>query len=162
MVVSLNSGASYGGSKLWEPDKFAEVARYFRDRHGAAVVLLSGPGEVDMVRGIAADSGAIPTIDPVQPVGMLKPMLARSALLISTDSGPRHVGVAMQTPTVCLIGPNDRRYTDYCLEGQVVIQKDIECAPCQRKVCPLGHRNCMVMITVEEVIAAGESLLRAS
>ena len=72
------------------------------------------------------------------------------------------VGVAMRTPTVCLIGPNDRRYTDYCLEGQVVIQKDIECAPCQRKVCPLGHRNCMVMITVEEVIAAGESLLRAS
>ena len=51
----------------------------------------------------------------------------------------------------------DRRYTEYCMENQVLIQKDeLECVPCQRKVCPLGTGQCMVDISVAEVIAAGE------
>lgn len=157
-LVVCNAGASYGASKLWEPDKFAAVAKHFRAQ-GAVVVFLAGPAEVDMVRQIAEESGALATIDPVQPVGMLKPMLDRAALVITTDSGPRHVAVAMDAPVVCLMGPNDRRYTDYCLEKQVVIRKDLECAPCQRRVCPLEHRNCMKFIEVDEVVQAGEELL---
>jgi heptosyltransferase-2 len=57
------------------------------------------------------------------------------------------------------MGPNDPNYTNYCLEHQVVIRKDLDCMPCQRKVCPLGHQRCMKDIAVEEVIAAGERLL---
>ena len=66
----------------------------------------------------------------------------------------------MDTPVVCLIGPNDRRYTDYCLDKTILVRKELECSPCQRMVCPLGHRHCMTKIEVDEVIAAGEELLR--
>jgi heptosyltransferase-2 len=62
----------------------------------------------------------------------------------------------MHRPTVCLMGPNDRRHTDYALDRQVVIQKDLPCVPCQQKVCPLGTGQCMADITVAEVISAGE------
>ncbi len=160
-IVAFNAGASYGGSKLWEADRFAAAARYFRERHGMTPVFLAGPSDADMVRDIAAAAGAVAAVDPVLPVRTLKPMIKSASLLITLDSGPRHIGVAFDVPTVCLIGPNDRRYTDYCLERQIIIQKDLECVPCQRKVCPLGHRRCMTTIETDEVVRAGEQLLES-
>lgn len=157
-LVVLNAGASYGASKLWEPDRFAEVARRFQT-DGARALLMAGPSEVAMVREIAAHSGALAMIDPVQPLGMLKPVMERASLCITTDSGPRHVAVAFDVPVVCLMGPTDRRYTDYCLERSIVLRKELDCSPCHRKVCPLGHRNCMRLIEVDEVVAAGRDLL---
>ena len=60
---------------------------------------------------------------------------------------------------MCLIGPTDSNYTNYCMEQTVLIRKELDCAPCQKKVCPLGHHRCMEDITVEEVVATGERLL---
>jgi heptosyltransferase-2 len=157
-VVAMNAGASFGASKMWEPRRFARVASALRAR-GYVVVLLSGPGEVDTVRAIAAESGALAAIDPILPVGMLKPMIQRAALLVTTDSGPRHVAVAFDVPVVCLIGPTDSRYTDYCLDKTILLRKDLDCVPCQKKVCPLGHHDCMNEIAVDEVLAAADRLL---
>ena len=92
-------------------------------------------------------------------LGQLKALVRRGTLMVTGDTGPRHLAVAFDRPVVCLMGPNDPNYTNYCLERQVVIRKDLDCSPCQRKVCPLGHHRCMRDITVDEVVAAGERLL---
>jgi heptosyltransferase-2 len=97
--------------------------------------------------------------DPVLPLDQLVAAVARCALMVTGDTGPRHLAVAFDRPVVCMIGPTDPNYTDYCMERQVLIRKDLDCSPCQQKVCPLGHHRCMKDITVEEVIAAGERLL---
>jgi heptosyltransferase-2 len=157
-LVLLNAGASYGGSKFWVAERFAAVARHFAGR-GYRPLFLAGPAEVEMVEAIAKAADAIAVTRPVLPLDGLKALVARSALMITTDTGPRHVAVAFDRPTVCLIGPTDRRYTDYCLDKTELIQKDLPCVPCQRKVCPLGHHDCMRKIEVDEVVAAAERLL---
>ena len=157
-LVLLNPGASFGPSKLWLADRWAELAGHYRANHFVPI-FLGGPKEVDMVRDIATAANAAAAIDPVIPLDALKALIERARLLVSTDTGPRHLAVGMHVPTVCLMGPNDRRYTDYALDRQVVIQKDLECVPCQRKVCPLGHQNCMREITVADVVEAGDGLL---
>ena len=121
-------------------------------------IFLAGPRDVELVRGIAARAFAMAAIDPVIPLGSMKALIERARLVISTDTGPRHLALALGVPAVCLIGPNDRRYTDYALDRQEVIQKDLPCVPCQRKTCPLKHHRCMRDITVAEVVAAGERL----
>jgi len=151
-------GASFGASKLWPPERFAAAARHFQAR-GMRSLITVGPAEAELGRKIAADAGVVALSDPVLPLDQLKALVARSALMITGDTGPRHLAVAFDKPVVCLMGPNDPNYTDYCMERQIVIRKDLECSPCQRKVCPLGHHRCMRDITVEEVIAAGERLL---
>jgi heptosyltransferase-2 len=98
----------------------------------------------------------------VLPLDKLKALVARGDLMITGDTGPRHVAVAFDRPVVCLIGPTDPNYTNYCLERTVLLRKDLPCSPCQRKVCPLGHHRCMRDILVEEVVAAGEQLLAAA
>ena len=80
---------------------------------------------------------------------------------MTNDTGPRHLAVAFDRPVVCLMGPNDPNYTNYCLEHTALIRKDLPCSPCQRKVCPLGHQRCMRDITVDEVELAGLQLLRS-
>jgi heptosyltransferase-2 len=118
-----------------------------------------GPAEKELGQRIAKEAGVVGLFDPVLPLNHLKALVARSALMVTGDTGPRHLAVAFDRPVVCLMGPNDPNYTDYCMERQILIRKELPCSPCQRKVCPLGHHQCMRDITVEEVIAAGERLL---
>ena len=158
-IVLLVVGANYGQSKLWMPDRFAAVAREFADRGYRAIVTV-GPAEVELGRKIAAQAGVIGLFDPVLSLDKLKAMVARSALVVTGDTGPRHLAVAFDRKVVCLMGPNDRAYTDYCMDDTILIQKDhLPCVPCQRKVCPLGHHLCMKEITVGEVVDAGQRLL---
>ena len=158
-LLLLNPGASFGASKLWLGDRFAAVARYFRDQHGMVPIFLAGPAEVELVRGMARDADALDTTDPILPLSYLKALVRRARLLITTDTGPRHIAVAFGVPLVCLMGPTDPRYTNYCLDETILIRRDIECSPCHRKVCPLGHHDCMRGIEVDAVVAAGERLL---
>lgn len=160
-LLLLTAGASYGASKLWEPERFAAVARHFAGR-GFSSIVLAGPAEVELAKRIAAMAGesAQAAVDPLLSLGGLKALCARAGLMVTSDTGPRHVALAFDVPIVCLMGPTDSRYTDYALEGQTVIQrKDLACVPCQRKVCPLGHHECMKGIPVDRVIAAAEELL---
>ena len=158
-LVLLTVGANYGASKLWMPERFAAVARHFQERHGMRALVLVGPAETELGQRIAAEGGAMAMVDPVLPLDKLKALVRRSALMITGDTGPRHLGVAFDRPVVCVMGPNDPNYTDYCMDRTILIRKELECSPCQRKICPLGHHQCMRDISVDEVVAAGEELL---
>ena len=161
-LALLNAGASYGASKLWEVDRWVRVAREVTSKFGLLPILLAGPNDKDLVVEIARKAGALAAVDPSLPVDTLKPLCERADLMITTDAGPRHLAVAFRVPVVCLMGPNDPRYTEYCMDETIVVRKEIECSPCQLKVCPLGHRRCMTEITVEEVLVAAEQVIARS
>jgi len=73
----------------------------------------------------------------------------RSALLITTDSGPMHLAAAVGTPVIALFGPTDPSRTGPYGKGHVVIRKDLSCSPCFLKKCE--SMECMADITIEEV-----------
>jgi len=153
-LIGINPGASFGSSKLWYPERFAAVADAF-SRQGRRVVLLVGPGEEPLAREIerAAAERLINTASDVLPLDLLKPVIRRLELLVTNDTGPRHIAVAFDVPAVVLMGPTDPRYTAYCLDRTRVIRFDVPCGPCHLKRCPLDHR-CMKAITPDHVLAA--------
>ena len=55
-------------------------------------------------------------------LGSLKAILQRTALLITNDTGPRHIAAALDTPTIALFGPTDCRWTptDYPYEQRII------------------------------------------
>jgi len=158
-LLLLVVGANFGASKLWMPERFSAIARHFQDKHDMRALVLVGPAEIELGERIAKDGEAIALTKPVLPLNALKALVKRGALMVTGDTGPRHLGNAYDLPVVCLIGPNDPNYTNYCMEHTALIRKDLECSPCQRKICPLGTQQCMKDITVEEVALAGEQLL---
>ncbi|MFN9703656.1 MAG: lipopolysaccharide heptosyltransferase II [Planctomycetota bacterium] len=154
-------GENFGACLLWPQVRFAAAAAELERRAGVRALVLVGPSEVELGERIARDGGAICLSQPVLPLDKLKALVARGAVMVTGDTGPRHLGVAYDLPVVCLIGPTDPAYTNYCLERTGLLRRDLPCVPCQRKVCPLGHHRCMRDIQVDEVVAAAERLLAA-
>jgi len=161
-LVGLNPGASFGSSKCWPPEHFAEVAELCQERLGGKVILFSGPGEEDIVEAILQRTRAdvIDTRADRIDLELLKPMVQRCNLMITNDTGPRHYAVAFDVPVVVIMGPTDPRYTNANLERTAVVRKEeLDCSPCHKKVCPRQH-ECMREIRPAEVFAAAERLLR--
>lgn len=159
-LIGFNPGASFGASKIWPPEHFARLGDLLAERSGRRVIILVGPGEEPIARAIADQMQASPisTADNRIPLDELKPLIRDLALLVTTDTGPRHFATAFRVPQVVLMGPTDRRYTDLHLEQSRVLQEDHHpCVPCHLKVCPIDHR-CMRDLSPERVLAAVEEL----
>jgi heptosyltransferase-2 len=159
-LVGLNPGASFGSSKCWPPECFARLAELCQENLAAKVMLLSGPGEEEIVQAVLDQSRAkiIDLRSERIDLEMLKPVVDRCNLMITNDTGPRHYAVAFDVPVVVIMGPTDPRYTDANTDRTVVVRKDLDCSPCHLKVCPKQHK-CMKEIEPAEVFSAAETLL---
>jgi heptosyltransferase-2 len=159
-VVCLNPGAAFGSSKHWSVDSFAELARRLARDRGCGVLVLSGPTERDMARQIAhaAGDGVRTLADYPLSLGLTMACVRRADLLVTTDSGPRHFAAAFGTPVITLFGPTHIAWTETYYAKAIHLQKQVDCGPCQKRVCPLDHR-CMTLLTPEEVFTAAQGLL---
>ena len=161
LVIGLNPGASFGVSKCWPPEHFAELAELCEKELGAKFLLLSGPGEEPIAQAVLKKSRAdiINTYDDKVDLEMLKPLVQRCNLLITNDTGPRHYAVALDIPVVVILGPTNPDYTAANLDRTIVIRKEMDCSPCHKKICPREHQ-CMTEITAAEVFTAAKKLLK--
>lgn len=162
-VVAITPGAAFGPSKRWMPEAFAETADRLAETCGARCMLLTGADESD-IREAVVRHARIPFIalpPEMEGIAALKALIARCDLLICNDSGPRHIAVAFKKPVVCLMGPTSPAYTRGPYETGTVLRVDLECSPCQKPVCPLGHHRCMRDITPDQVVDAAAALLPA-
>ncbi|HEX5670304.1 MAG TPA: lipopolysaccharide heptosyltransferase II, partial [Sulfuricurvum sp.] len=159
-TLGINPGATYGSAKRWYPEKFAEVARAFSNHY--EIVLFGGPSEVEMANDIESrlQGIAINNMAGKTSVQELCSMIAGLDIFITNDSGPMHVAAAYQVPTVAIFGPTRHLETSqWKNEKSKIVRHDMECAPCMKRECPLGHHECMKSITSDEVIEAVRSLI---
>jgi heptosyltransferase-2 len=160
-VVCLNPGAAFGASKHWSVSSFATLARRLARERGCGVLVLCGPSERQMARDIVTEAD-VPGVCSLAGVplslGLTMACVRRADLLVTTDSGPRHFAAAFGTPVVTLFGPTHIAWTETYYEKAVHLQKQVECGPCQQRVCPLDHR-CMTLLTPDDVFSAARGLL---
>jgi len=159
-LLAINPGAKFGSAKCWPPERFARVADLMMDRFGWACAITCGPGEDSIGRAVAgaSDRGAIHLPSADMSLAKLKGVIARSSMLITNDTGPRHFAVAFDKPVVVVMGSADPRHTACNLEKTTVVRHDLECSPCQLRTCPRDH-ECMTMITAEQVFEAVTALI---
>lgn len=100
----INPGASWD-SKLWENDRFATLARRLLDAEGLpSVVVWGGEREHGWALAIAAASGGAAVAAPRTSLVELAELLRQARLVVSPDTGPMHLAVAVGAPTVGLFG----------------------------------------------------------
>jgi heptosyltransferase-2 len=169
-VICLNPGAAFGAAKHWPSAYFATLAGKLAEERGSAVLVLCGPRERELARAIVTQAChpnvcslaelTNPTVagGPLLSIGLTKACVRRADLLVTTDSGPRHFAAAFDRPVVTLFGPTHIAWTETYHPRAVHLQKQVDCGPCQRRICPLDHR-CMLRLTPEEVFGAAEGLL---
>lgn len=170
-IVALQPGASTN-SRRWPRMRFVEAARRLAtERPGLRFIVTGSPAEASLCREVASGiEAAIPhsagrrawSSAGALPLIALPALLQRAAVLVSGDTGPMHLAVAVGTPVVALFAVSDpaRSGPAYDLDRHVVIRKWRTCDPCLSKNCPYPEPICMDNISVEEVCAAVHGILR--
>jgi len=145
-----------------EKDGFQKVTAHFLQR-GFAVVLLGGEKERWLNKGIY---NGIKGKKPINLTGTTNlrefmAVISLSSLLVCNNSGPLHIAVALDVPTVSLMGPSIPHLWKPWGDARkhIVIRKDLPCSPCNLYYCKRGDHACMENITPEEVIKSAEILL---
>lgn len=163
VVVGLNPGAAWGRSKRWLPEYFSRTGEMFHQELGAKIVIFGGPEDVSLAHEIAGNMKT-PSLNIAgkDNLRLLPALLARCNLFITNDTGPMHIAASQKVPQVVLFGPTDSQQTAYSYNNTKVMKKDLECAPCFQRECPLGHHECMVGISAAQVFYTGMDLLSAN
>ncbi|MEJ2697905.1 MAG: lipopolysaccharide heptosyltransferase II [Candidatus Sulfobium sp.] len=174
-VVGLNPGASYGSAKRWHPARFAEVAKRVVDELGGSVVVFGGPAETGIAEEIlegacpgslSENAGSVETPRVMTMAGRttlreLVALISEVDVLVTNDSGPMHIGYAVGTPLVAVFGSTSPELTGpvgYC---DIVIRKEVDCAPCFERTCRKGEVQCMDLVTPADVFDAVKRLKRS-
>lgn len=164
-VIAFNIGASWM-TKRWIDAYFAECADHFI-QEGYHIAFLGGPTDVAIVKACIEkmkekDSPKVHVFTGEVSLIVLAGLLRRCCLFLTTDSGPMHVGVAMNVPIVTMFGASPVP-TFYPYDGKdIVIKTPESCHPCGIHDCPKkgeDHMACMKHIPVDVVMKYSEELL---
>lgn len=155
--VVFAPGASFGDSKRWPVEYYAELADRVAAR-GRRVILLGGPGEGAVLAAVKREMTSEPIVlDGSLDLGGLKALLRGTRVLVANDAGARHVAAAFGVPSVVFLGPTSLEKTADNLDRIEILETSHDCRPCYRRDCPIDHR-CLRTISVDE---ADEAMFRA-
>jgi len=160
-LILLNPGAQYGEAKCWLPEHFAALADRLIEDLGATVLLSGAPRERRILDAVKRHMKRAAVDLPAHglTLGALKEVVRRCDLIITNDTGPRHIAAAFGVPVVTVFGPTDPRWTEIEFAHERKVAVKVFCGPCQKKRCPLDHR-CMTRISPAMVFEAATALLR--
>ncbi|MDH5182027.1 MAG: lipopolysaccharide heptosyltransferase II, partial [Gammaproteobacteria bacterium] len=150
-LICMMPGAEYGPAKQWPIEKYAELAAIFVEQEYQVLVLGSqketGLGETiavaqpEKIKNLCGQTSLTDAID----------LLGLSTVAITNDSGLMHVACATDRPVIAIYGSSDPAYTPPLSNKAKIIYHSLECSPCFKRVCPLGHTACLTDIKMEEV-----------
>jgi heptosyltransferase-2 len=162
-LVVMVPGGAFGPSKYWPAENFAKTADRLVAHYNATVVLSATTETVEKkIADQICQQSRHKLLNLAQrPIGLgdLKALFNQADLVISNDTGPRHIAIALGCKVITLFGPNDPAWTDTGYRREIQLIGRAHCAPCARPECTQPEHLCMQAITVEMVCEAAKKLL---
>jgi ADP-heptose:LPS heptosyltransferase len=162
VVVVIHPGS--GNSSLNLPAKrFARVADELAERMDAKIIFTGTEKEKGLVDFIK-NKMRYTAIDLAGKANTreLASILGRCDLAIANSTGPMHLAVALNTPTVAIFCPifsaGPIRWGPYGEGHEVVVPPVPVCFKCKPKSCP--HYDCMEKIKTEEIVSKACAVLK--
>lgn len=155
-------GAEYGPTKRWPTQHFANLAKQvIATEPSAQIILLGSKGDRALAEHIQTQADQASHIHNWCGDTSLDEaiaLIAISKVLVSNDSGLMHIGAALKVPQVAIFGSSDPHHTPPLSAKAKVLWLNLPCSPCHKRVCPLGHLQCLNDILPETVLDAMQSL----
>lgn len=152
-------------TKRWIEDRYAELAKRF-EREGFRIVLVGGKEDellCEQIR-LRADSAGVITAAGKMSLLQSAELIRRCRVLISNDSAPMHIALAMQTPVVAIYGSTvpEFGFAPYGKRDVVVQTDGLRCRPCSihgGHRCPIKTFDCMMRISTNQLYETVRGLL---
>ncbi|WP_191600731.1 lipopolysaccharide heptosyltransferase II [Marinomonas algicola] len=151
-AVALMAGAEFGPSKQWPLHHFQEVAQHLI-RKGYQIWVLGGPKDQEdgdkIIDGLGEFAfnlcGKTKLVDAID-------LLAYSEQAISNDSGLMHVAAAVGTHVHGIYGSTSDAFTPPLTDKKTIHNLHLDCSPCFKRHCPLGHTDCQHNLKPHSII----------
>ncbi len=170
-ILALCPGAEFGPAKRWPAPHFAAVAAHWvqaggrvwlfgspADQAAGAEILAVLPAPAQSrVHNLAGATSLLEALD----------LLSLSRQVVTNDSGLMHLACALNKPVVALYGSTSPAFTPPLAPDAQVLRLGLDCSPCFKRECPLGHLNCLRQLLPAQVLpllqlsGAQPSVLRA-
>ncbi|MEK7288353.1 MAG: glycosyltransferase family 9 protein [Elusimicrobiota bacterium] len=161
--------------KRWDKERFAGLIKKLHANHGAPLILLGGPADIDLAQWITSQSHPIGVKNLAGKTGFsqLLAILKHCRLAIGHDSGPLYLAAALGTPTLMLFGPSDPLLVAPQGPRRRYLVRRVPCHPCytpqtarnssrfngREFICWTGTHECMKELSVAEVEQAVHEML---
>ena len=147
--------------KVWPRERFVELGRRLAAlAPDVRIVITGSPAEAKATEAVAREIGqaAVSSAGRLSLRG-LAGLLTLMTGLVTNDTGPMHMAVALETPTVSLFCPTNPAGVGPIQDPDIhtVIARERPCRPCLTKRCPRPF--CMEQIEVDEVFEAARGWL---
>ncbi len=155
-ILGLCPGAEFGPAKKWPEAHYAAVADAMITK-GFNVWLFGSQKDVASCENIVSSlqiqnrssahilAGKTSLIEAVDLLGACK-------TVVSNDSGLMHIAAAVGCHVVVVYGSTSPRYTPPLSDKADIVEIDIECRPCFKRECPLGHLKCLKELLPDHVL----------
>ena len=165
LIVGVSPGSVWP-TKRWSAAGFAALIEMLQRKYRSPILLFGGSDDAPVVEDVQRRCGQT-AISLVGRIGLreLPAAISRCRVFVSNDSGPMHIAVARQVPTVAIFCATVPELGFYpYTSNAVVVQKELSCRPCAShggRRCPLGSEDCMRQISPDAVLRAVEKMLAA-
>jgi heptosyltransferase-2 len=157
-LVLLCPGSINRRAKRWPVERYAALSDRFIET-GVNVALIGSAAEKDISRQVCEQTAHQPVVlTGKTTVDEVISIISIADVLITNDTGPAHLGAALDTPTLVIFGPTNP-LTTYPLSSLAeIIRRPPDCAPCMLRDCPIDH-PCMTAISPAEVFERASAML---
>lgn len=143
-VVALCPGAEYGPAKRWPSGHFAQLARSAVDA-GCQVWIFGSPKDQTIGAEIAqaAERDAVYNLTGATSLDVAIDLMSLAHVAVCNDSGLMHIAAALGIQLVALYGSSSPEFTPPLTQKADILSLGMECSPCFKRDCPLGHLRCL-------------------
>ncbi len=116
-------------------------------------LVLFGPGEEADAAAVARAAGTTACVVTSRMLTLreMAACIRLARLHLGNCSAPRHMAVAVGTPTLTILGSTSNAWT-FPGPGHAALALGLDCQPCNENSCPLGHTRCLTELTPEAVL----------
>lgn len=157
-VLALCPGAEFGPAKRWPDRHYANVANHYLAL-GWQVWLFGSAKDASVCEDIRAQCNQAPiNLAGKTNLAQAIDLMSLAQQVVSNDSGLMHIAAALQRPLVVPYGSSSPDFTPPLSHQVRVLRTGIECSPCFKRECPLGHMKCLNQLPAQWAINAIDDL----
>jgi heptosyltransferase-2 len=150
-------GAEYGPAKRWPAKHFATLAQLVASTDHPAWLIGSAKDHAVGAEIETLAAGCAINLCGRSSLEQAIDLIASARCVVSNDSGLMHVAAALGKPLVALYGSSSPAYTPPLSPRAKILTLNLDCSPCFKRECPLGHFNCMNRLAPRQVADAMDS-----